>query len=159
MEASMSEPTGRQLTATEERILGVASRVMGAVNTWIFRASGGRLGNKFLYGAPVLLLTTTGRKSGAPRVAPLIYGEDGENLVVVASKGGSAHHPGWYRNLRAHPDVQVEIGSETRALRARDATPEERARLWPRMSAIYPPYDHYQARTVRTIPVVILSPR
>jgi deazaflavin-dependent oxidoreductase (nitroreductase family) len=155
----MPQPTARQLTALEERILDVAAHVMSVANTWIFRLSGGRLGDKFLYGAPVLLLTTRGRKSGEPRVAPLIYLRDGDALCIVASKGGSARNPLWYLNLKANPDVEVEIGSEKRAMRAREATADERARLWPRLNEIYPPYDSYQARTAREIPVVILTPR
>lgn len=155
----MPEPTARQLSAVEERILDFAARLMSRANTWIFRVTGGRLGDKFLYGAPVLLLTTRGRKSGEPRVSPLIYLTEGDALVVVASKGGSARNPLWYLNLKANPDVEVEIGSQTRAMRGREATAEERARLWPRLNEIYPPYDSYQARTARTIPVVILTPR
>jgi F420H(2)-dependent quinone reductase len=155
----MAEPTARPLSAVEERILDGASRIMSRVNTWLFRASRGRIGNRFLHGAPVLLLVTTGRKTGEPRTTPLIYLEDGETLAVVASKGGSAHHPLWYLNLSANPDVEVEIGAETRRMCARDATAEERARLWPRLTAIYPPYDSYQARTRRDIPVVLLTPR
>jgi deazaflavin-dependent oxidoreductase (nitroreductase family) len=157
--STVPEPTARQFSAVEERILDVASKIMSRVNTWLFRLSGGRIGNKFLHGAPVFLLITKGRKSGERRTSPLIYVEDGACMAVVASKGGSARHPLWYLNLKADPDVEVEIGSVTRTMHARDATAEEKARLWPRLTAIYPPYDAYQARTARAIPVVILAPR
>ena len=80
-------------------------------------------------------------------------------MVVVASKGGSAHHPLWYRNLLANPDVEVQIGADKRALRARTASAEEKDELWPRLTMIYPDYDEYQARTDRDIPVVVLEPR
>jgi deazaflavin-dependent oxidoreductase (nitroreductase family) len=149
----------RPWTPTEERVGTIAVRVMSAVNTWVFRASGGRLGAKFLRGAPVLLLTTVGRKSGAHRTTPLIYLADDQDLVLVASKGGMSKHPLWYLNLEANPEAEVQIGSETRAVRARRATPQEKAAIWPRLVAIYRDYDDYQARTERDIPVVILSPR
>ena len=151
-------PKARPYTAAEERFGTLAVRAMSAVNTWIFRASRGRLGSRFLRGAPVLLLTTTGRKSGAPRTTPLIYVEDGPNVVLVASKGGMSRHPLWYRNLEASPDVEIQIGAEKRRMRARTASAEEKAALWPRLVAVYRDYDDYQARTDRDIPVVILSP-
>ena len=151
-------PKARPYTAAEERFGTLAVRAMSAVNTWIFRASRGRLGSRFLRGAPVLLLTTTGRKSGAPRTTPLIYVEDGPNVVLVASKGGMSRHPLWYRNLEASPDVEIQIGAEKRRMRARTASAEEKAALWPRLVAVYRDYDDYQARTDRDIPVVILDP-
>lgn len=151
-------PKARPYSAAEERFGTLAVRAMSAVNTWIFRASGGRLGARFLRGAPVLLLTTTGRKSGAPRTTPLIYVEDGPDIVLVASKGGMSRHPLWYRNLEASPDVEIQIGAEKRRMRARTASAEEKAALWPRLVAVYRDYDDYQARTDRDIPVVILSP-
>ena len=107
-------------------------------------------------GAPVLLLTTTGRKSGKARTQPLLYLTDGDALVVVASFGGSREHPAWFLNLEANPDVEVQVGPEARRTRARVATQEERARLWPRLVQMYRPYESYQRRTEREIPVVIL---
>src|SRR5690606_11677041 len=92
-----------------------------------FRANGGKVGGAF-DGTPLLLLHTTGARSGRERVAPLVYQEDGDRLVVYASKAGAPNHPDWYRNVLAHPDVEVEVGSETRRLRARVATGEERER-------------------------------
>ena len=143
----------------QERLASPLIRALSAANTWVYRLSGGRIGGRFRGGAPVLLLTTVGRKSGQPRTAPLLYLEDGENLVIVASKGGMSHHPVWYLNLEANPDVKVQVGSERRRMRARRALDEEKAKLWPRLVAMYGDYDTYQGRTDRNIPVVILSPR
>ncbi len=146
-------------TPTQERVGSVAIRVMSALNVWLYRLTSGRIGGRFRHGAPVLLLTTVGRRSGASRVAPLLHLRDGERLVIVASKGGMSHHPTWYLNLQANPDVEVEVGGERRKMRARTADAAERAALWPRLVAMYRDYDDYQARTDREIPVVILSPR
>ncbi len=108
---------------------------------------------------PTLLLTTTGRKSGEPRSAPLIYGEAGHAYVVIASKGGMPTHPVWFLNLQADPDCELMVGPKRVAARARVAEGEERERLWKQMAAIYPPYDEYQERAgARTIPVVVLDP-
>ncbi len=155
----MAKRTARAFSETEERLFGVVLKVMSKTTTWVYRASGGRLGGRFLRGAPVMLLTTIGRRSGEPRIAPLIYLEDGDNVVTVASKGGSARHPLWYRNLQANPDVEVQIGADKRKLRARTASAEEKDKLWSRLTTVYPDYDDYQARTDRDIPVVILEPR
>ena len=108
-------------------------------------------------GVPTLVLTTTGRKSGQLRRNGLIYAEDGDRYVVVGSKGGDDHHPLWYLNLVENPDVGVQIKSERFQARARTADPEERAQLWPLMTAIWPDYDQYQAKTEREFPVVILE--
>lgn len=145
-------------TPAQERVANVVIRVMSALNVWAYRASGGRIGGRFLRGAPVCLLTTTGRKSGQPRTAPLIYLADGPNVVLVASKGGMAKNPLWYGNLVAHPACTVEIGRERRSMRARTASAAEKHALWPRLVAVYRDYDDYQARTTRDIPVVILEP-
>jgi len=154
--------TSRRLpsyTPRQERIASPLIRAVSAANTWVYRLSGGRVGGRFLRGAPVLLLTTIGRKSGRPRTAPLLYVEDGDELVIVASKGGMSQHPVWFLNLEANPDVEVELGSTRRRMRARRASDEEKAKLWPRLVAMYRDYDDYQARTDRNIPVVILAPR
>ncbi len=108
-------------------------------------------------GAPTLVLTTLGRRSGRPRRLALIYGQDGDRYVVVASKGGSDRHPAWYLNLRDHPEVRVQVRGDRFRATARTATPEERQALWPRMVAIWPDYDAYQAKTDREIPLVILE--
>jgi deazaflavin-dependent oxidoreductase (nitroreductase family) len=109
-------------------------------------------------GATALLLTVTGRKSGRPRRTALYYAEDGDDLVVVASKGGADEPPLWYLNLVADPHVQVQVGARRTAAVARTATAEEKARLWPLVVAVWPAYDDYQARTTRDIPVVVLTP-
>lgn len=106
---------------------------------------------------PTLLLTTTGRRSGQSGIMPLIYGKTDKGYVVVASKGGAPQHPGWYLNLVAHPEVEVQVIAERFRAKARTATGEERAELWKKMATIYPPYNAYQAKTEREIPVVVLE--
>lgn len=108
-------------------------------------------------GTTVLILTTTGRQSGRPRSTPLIYGQDGENFVVVASKGGDDEHPGWYLNLTAEPRVEVQVRGDRFPALARTATPEEKPRLWQMMVGRWPAYADYQQRTKREIPVVVLE--
>ncbi len=107
---------------------------------------------------PTLLLTTKGRKSGEPRVLPLIYGTADESYVVIASKGGMPKHPLWYLNLEAESECELRVGAKQVSARARTATGEERDRLWNEMAEIYPPYRDYQKATERTIPVVVLDP-
>lgn len=128
-----------------------------AVNASVYRLSGGRIGNK-VKGAPVLLLDHVGRKSGQARTAPLLYLRDNADVVIVASRGGSDAMPAWWLNLQAHPATTVQIGRERLQVVAREATAEEKARLWPRLVEMYPDYAVYQTRTERPIPVVILSP-
>jgi deazaflavin-dependent oxidoreductase (nitroreductase family) len=106
-----------------------------------------------------LLLTTTGRKSGERFIFPLFYGETGDGgYIVVASKGGSPQHPGWYRNLLANPEVEVQVGTKKLKARARTATGAERAKLWQEALKFWPPYADYQTKTEREIPVVVLDP-
>ncbi|HEY5626082.1 MAG TPA: nitroreductase family deazaflavin-dependent oxidoreductase [Dehalococcoidia bacterium] len=105
-----------------------------------------------------LLLATTGRRSGGSRTVPLIYGEADGNYVIVASRGGSKDNPDWYKNLAADPDVSVRVATDVFDAVARTAEGEERAALWAMMAAIFPPYDAYQGRTDRQIPVVVLQP-
>jgi deazaflavin-dependent oxidoreductase (nitroreductase family) len=117
-------------------------------------------GSAFIYkGAPILILTAVGRKSGEPRSTPLIFGRDGNSFIVVASLGGSDDHPGWYRNLVAHPEAEVQVKAERFSVRARTADAQERARLFELMLVVYPTYAEYQHRTEREIPVVVLEPR
>jgi deazaflavin-dependent oxidoreductase (nitroreductase family) len=152
--AQPARTTEQQLRRVKPLLLA-----MSAVNRWVFRVSGGRLGSRFLRGAPVGLLTTIGRKSGRPRTTPLIYLEDAERVVLVASQGGFPKHPLWYGNLAAHPAVEFELPRRPRRrYRARTADAAEKAALWPRLCAIYPDYADYQARTDRDIPVVVLDP-
>ena len=108
-------------------------------------------------GVPTLLLTTTGRRTGRSLMLPLIYGAHGDHYVVVASKGGHPQHPGWYVNLVAEPTVQVQVGAERFTARARTASGDERAALWDQMADIWPPYNEYQTKTEREIPVVVLE--
>jgi deazaflavin-dependent oxidoreductase (nitroreductase family) len=108
-------------------------------------------------GVPCLVLWTTGRTSGETRVAPLIYGPRGDDVVIVASKGGAPKHPGWYLNLEADPAVEVQVGADRYAGTARTATGDERAELWKLMTGIWPEYDSYQTRTDREIPVVVIE--
>ena len=107
----------------------------------------------------MLLLDHVGAKSDVKRTSPLLYLDDGPNLVIIASKGGHPRHPAWFHNLRANPETTAQVGSERRPVRARLATPEERQRLWPRAVKTYGNYAQYQRRTARQIPVVILEPR
>jgi deazaflavin-dependent oxidoreductase (nitroreductase family) len=118
--------------------------------------SGGRDGHIW-EGVTTLLLTTTGRRSGQPRTTPLIYGRAGERYLVVASRGGAPKHPDWYQNLVAQPVVQVQVMADRFSARARTATAAEKPALWKTMISIWPPYDEYQTRTSREIPVVILE--
>ncbi len=110
-------------------------------------------------GVPTLILTTTGRRSGEPRPAPLIFGQDGDDYVVVASKGGAPRHPAWYLNLVDRPEVEVQVKGDRFRASARTAEAAERERLWQRMAGIWPAYDDYQKRTDRRIPVVVLERR
>lgn len=119
--------------------------------------SDGRKGHKWR-GLPTLLLTTRGRKSGKLRRTALIYGRDGDNYLLVASNGGAAHHPSWYLNLAENEEVELQVGAEQFAARARPADPEEKSRLWPLMTAIFPQYNTYQAKAGRDIPLIILEP-
>jgi len=108
---------------------------------------------------PSLLLTTTGRKSGDKYLFPLFYGPTGKSYFVVASKGGAPEHPGWYRNILAHPEVEIQVGTAKMRARARTATGEERARLWKQAVVFWPPYADYQVKAgAREIPVVVLDP-
>lgn len=122
-----------------------------------YEESGGEKGHMWR-GVPTLLLTVTGRKTGTPRRTALIYGEDGDSYVVVASKGGDDQHPVWYLNLKANPDVEVQVGPHAVRATARTADADEKARLWPRMAQLWPDYDEYQRKTDREIPLVVLDP-
>jgi deazaflavin-dependent oxidoreductase (nitroreductase family) len=125
-------------------------------HVYTYRLSGGRVGGTFR-GSPVCLVDHVGRKSGKKHTSPLIYARDGDDLVIVASKGGSRKDPMWWLNLKEHPETTVRVGSETRAVRARQATPEEKRRLWPVVVEVYAPYDEYQRKTDRDIPVILLE--
>jgi deazaflavin-dependent oxidoreductase (nitroreductase family) len=132
--------------------------LFGPEHVRVYRETKGERGYHWR-GATILLLTTTGRRSGDPRTMPLIYRADGDRFVVVASKGGWKDNPLWYENLKADPDVTIELKGQTIPVRASTAQGEERARLWPLMTEVWPDYDTYQRRAEREIPVVVLSPR
>jgi deazaflavin-dependent oxidoreductase (nitroreductase family) len=126
-------------------------------HTALYKLSGGRIGGRS-QGAPVALVESVGRKSGKRRTHPLICTPDGDNLVVIASKGGIDKHPAWYLNLMANPETNAWWKGKKRRVRAREAEGEERERLWKQMVAAYRPYESYQRRTDRRIPVVVLEP-
>lgn len=134
-------------------------RGLAAGHTAVYRASRGRIGHRFPGAPPMLLLEHVGARSGVRRTTPLVYIRDGEDVVIVASKGGHPRHPAWFHNLRAHPDAKVQVGPERRAVRARVATTAERKRLWPQAVATYAGYEGYRRRTEREIPLVVLEPR
>jgi deazaflavin-dependent oxidoreductase (nitroreductase family) len=135
----------------------LAVRGVFAFHQAAYRATGGLVGHRL---GPIscLLLTTQGSRTGQARTLPLLYGRDGENLILVASKGGSPKHPAWYVNLQAHPEAVAQVGSRDLWVTARTATAAERPRLWKLMTREYRGYDGYQQRTDREIPIVILEP-
>ncbi len=137
-----------------DRALGLRAL---ALHQFVYEISGGRIGKR-IGKAPMLLLRTTGRKTGLPRTAALLYHRDGGSYVVVGSKGGSDVPPAWLVNLEAAPEVVVQVGTKRYPARARVASAEERQRLWPEMTRLWPQYDHYQSQTRRSIPLVILEP-
>ena len=133
------------------------STLFGQEHVRRYRETDGEEGYVWREGTKILLLTTTGRKSGNESTTPLIFGFNGDTPVIVASKGGARDHPGWYKNLHKTPEVGVQIKGETFRARARDAEGEERDRLWRLMNGEWPHYDEYQQRTDRVIPVVVLE--
>jgi deazaflavin-dependent oxidoreductase (nitroreductase family) len=130
---------------------------MGKAHSSVYRASDGRVWGK-MFGGPVLLLNTTGRKSGQRRTTPLLYVMDSEDFVVIASNGGAPSHPAWYLNLIADPEATVEVGDREVRVRAEEVDSEEKARLWQKMVQMYPTYDDYQVKTEREIPLLVLHP-
>jgi deazaflavin-dependent oxidoreductase (nitroreductase family) len=141
----------------------VPEEILDSPTDWVaehvrtYVESGGTSGHHY-QGLDTLLLITRGRKSGKLRRTALIYGRDGERYLVVASNGGSNQHPLWYLNLLAAPDVEVQVGSEVFAARARPATDVEKPALWQIMAALFPMYEQFQKKTTRPIPVVIIEP-
>ena len=156
--AAVGNPRSRPMTPYQERLGRVTVQWMTGFNNVAYRLSGGRVAGHVPSGAPICLLTTTGRRTKRRRTVPLLCLRDGADLIVVASRGGMSGHPAWYLNLRADPRAVVQLGPAAIRVRARDATEEERRRLWPALTAVYEHFDAYQARTPRRIPVVILSP-
>jgi len=132
-------------------------RILGRIHRAVYRATGGKIGGK-MGKAPVLLLTTTGRKSGKPRTTPLLYARVGDGYVLIASKGGAEHDPLWYRNLQATPRAEIQVGRKRERVNARTAEGDERERGWRALTDLYAGYDGYQEKTSREIPVVLLEP-
>ena len=132
--------------------------VLTAAHVRLYRATGGRLGSRFRR-APVMLLDHVGRKSGARRTSPLIYTRDGDDVLLIATNGGASRHPPWYHNVTAAGTARVEIGPDAWVVTVRVAGEGERERLWAKMVDAYSPYDDYQRRTERQIPLVVLSRR
>jgi deazaflavin-dependent oxidoreductase (nitroreductase family) len=141
----------------QDKLFTRVAKVMGAAHIALYRRTGGRIGGRFR-GAPCLLLTVTGRKSGQPRTAPLMYGRDGDDYVIIASKGGMPTSPVWWLNLRSNPTAEIEVDGERRRVTAEEVQGEDRERLWKLMTGIYSSYDAYQRKTSRVIPVVRLHP-
>jgi deazaflavin-dependent oxidoreductase (nitroreductase family) len=125
---------------------------------WLYRRSGGRIGGT-MRGAPVLLLTSTGRRSGRPWTNPLIYQPDGDRFVIIASNGGAPRHPAWWLNLRSTPEATIEVGKESIPVKATRVSGAERDRLWALMLKAYSGYANYQRKTTRKIPVILLERR
>lgn len=142
----------------QERLGRVAVQSMTGLNNVVYRLSAGRVAGRLPSGAPLCLLTTVGRRTGRARTVPLLYVEQDNELVVVASRGGMSTHPSWYLNVLANPEVAVQTAGRRRRAIARPTRPDEAARAWPALLAAYELFDVYQQRTARTIPVMILSP-
>lgn len=155
----------KQVEGLNSNAVGIGIKWMSRLNVWAFKATGGRLGSKWRGGSnrfsappPVGILTTIGRKSGEARESPLLYLREGDRVVLVASQGGRATHPMWYRNIQANPRVSFRIKNEVLSLVARDATDDERQRYWPRLDGIYPDFANYRSYTSRKIPILICDP-
>ena len=135
------------MASLKSRVGNLMGRAMNKTHSSVYRRSDGRVWGT-MFGAPLLLLNTTGRKSGQLRTNPLMYVRDGEDLVLIASNGGAPKHPAWYLNLKANPDATVEVGDHEL----------EKARLWQKMVEVYSGYDKYQKKTDREIPLLVLHP-
>lgn len=145
------------MTPFQERLGRFTVQTMTGMNNVVYRLSKGRVAGRIPSGAPICLLTTVGRQTGRKRTVSLVYLEDGEDIVVVASRGGMSTHPAWYMNVLANPSVVVEVGGARWPALALTASADERARVWPTLVGMYVHFDAYQDRTERPIPVVIIS--
>jgi deazaflavin-dependent oxidoreductase (nitroreductase family) len=134
-----------------------ATKLYGAEHIRRYRETDGDVGHIWKEDSTILILTTTGRASGEPRDAPLIYAEDADRYVIVASNGGDPEHPDWYRNLEKEPEVELQVLGDVFPARAHTAEGEERDRLWEKANEVWPHYREYQERTEREIPVVVLE--
>jgi deazaflavin-dependent oxidoreductase (nitroreductase family) len=147
------------MTAFQERVGRVTVQWMTGANNVVYRLSHGRVAGNVPSGAPICLLTTTGRRTGRRRTVPLLYlPYRDDQMALVASRGGMSAHPAWYLNLLAEPRATVEVGAQRREVVARPATHSEKAELWPALTAAYRHFDAYRRRTDREIPVLILTP-
>jgi len=147
-------------TSAEKDLSGparLALKLGSGAHASMYRATKGKLFGR-MGKSPILLLNTVGRKSGKKRTTPLLYAMDGEDFVLIASKGGTPTHPAWYLNLIAAPDVTVEVGDREARVRAEEVSGEEKTRLWQKMVEMYPTYDDYQTKTEREIPLLLLHP-
>ncbi len=151
---------GEREPSTEKDLSGPASLALklgSGAHAGVYRATGGKLFGR-VGKSPILLLNTVGRKTGRKRTSPLLYVMDGEDFVIIASKGGAPNHPAWYLNLKANPDATVEVGDREVRVRAEEVDSEEKVRLWQKMVEMYPAYDAYQEKTEREIPLLVLRP-
>ena len=152
--------TENKSTSTERDLSGAANLALklgSSVHAGVYRATGGKLFGR-MGKSPILILNTVGRKSGKKRATPLLYAVDGEDFVIIASKGGAPSHPAWYLNLMANPDATVEVKGREVRVTAEQVEGEEKMRLWQKMAELYPTYDDYQRKTERQIPLLILRP-
>jgi deazaflavin-dependent oxidoreductase (nitroreductase family) len=148
----------REIPVKYEKLVRLGAKLYMTVNVAVYKMSGGRLMNKGPASKPICLVTMTGRKTGKKRDVPLMHVPHGERKILVASLAGISKNPVWYYNLKANPDITIRADGVTRAYRAREVSPEEKAELWPLIVDAYPPYDEYQARTDRDIPVFVCDP-
>jgi F420H(2)-dependent quinone reductase len=146
------------LTVSRSTVKDVLFRVTTGLHTALYRGTGGKIAGR-MFTSPFMLLTTTGRRSGQPRVTPLLCIRDGDRFLAIASFGGDDRDPQWFKNLQANAETTIQLGDETIPVRATVATPEEKKALWPKVLAAYKGYANYQRRTSRDIPVVILTRR
>jgi len=148
----------KQIEGLNSAKVGTAIKWMSKAQTWIFKKTNGKFGNKFLKGTEVGILTTIGRKSGEPRESPLLFLQEGERIVLVASQGGRATNPMWYLNVVANPSVTFQTRDGLHPLTAREATDPERDEYWPKLDAMYPDFVNYRSYTDRKIPILICEP-
>jgi F420H(2)-dependent quinone reductase len=157
--ANPSRPLNpKQIKNLNSAKVAIATKWMSKAQTWIFKKTNGKLGSKFLKGTEVGILTTIGRKTGEPRESPLLFMQEGQRIVLVASHGGRATNPIWYLNLVANPSVTFQTKGELLELTARVATDPERDEYWPKLDAMYSDFVNYRSYTDRKIPIIICDP-